>query len=154
MQRFGGRLRQAGGTVTETSTQGHSGYAATTRDITVSVLPYFLEDQSVPDAGHYVWAYHVRIQNDGTDIVQLLTRHWIITDSQGHVHEVRGEGVIGKQPVLRPGEAFEYASGTPLATPSGIMMGTYQMQGPGGEMFDIEIPAFSLDSPHNRTVIH
>ena len=125
----GVRLRHAGVTVTETSVQGHAGYAATTRDITVSVLPYFLEDQSVPDAGHYVWAYHVRIQNDGTDIVQLLTRHWIITDSQGHVHEVRGEGVIGKQPVLRPGEAFEYASGTPLPTPSEIMMGTYQMQG-------------------------
>ena len=73
---------------------------------------------------HFVWAYHVRIQNDGRDTVQLLTRHWMITDSQGHLHEVRGEGVVGKQPVLRPGEAFEYASGTPLATPSGIMMGT------------------------------
>jgi ApaG protein len=99
-------------------------------------------------------AYHVRIQNNGGETVQLLTRHWMITDSLGHLQEVRGDGVVGKQPVLRPGEAFEYASGTPLATPSGIMMGSYQMQAENGECFDIEIPAFSLDSPHSRVVVH
>ena len=91
----------------------------------------------------------MRIQNGGAQTVQLLTRHWMITDARGHVQEVRGTGVVGKQPVLRPGEAFEYASGTPLATPSGIMMGSYQMQAADtGEQFDIAIPAFSLDSPH------
>ena len=138
--------------------QPHAGdvspYAATTRDITVSVQPYFLEDQSVPDADHFVWAYHVRIQNNGRETVQLLTRHWIITDALGHLHEVRGEGVVGRQPILRPGEVFEYASGAPLATPSGMMMGSYQMQSASGESFDIAIPAFSLDSPHSRVITH
>jgi ApaG protein len=136
--------------VSQTTSGGGAAYAATTRNITVSVQPYYLEDQSSPDAGHYVWAYHVRIQNDGQETVQLLTRYWKITDAFGMLHEVRGDGVVGKQPVLRPGEAFEYASGTPLGTPSGIMLGTYQMQAASGERFDIVIPAFSLDSPHNR----
>lgn len=140
--------------VTQHSTEVGSPYAATTRDITVSVQPYFLEEQSTPDAGHFVWAYHVRIQNDGHETVQLMTRHWVITNAQGHVHQVKGEGVVGKQPVLRPGEAFEYASGAPLATPSGMMMGTYQMQSESGERFDIAIPAFSLDSPHARIVVN
>jgi len=140
--------------VSESSAPSPTPYVATTRDITVSVQPHFLEDQSAPDADHYVWAYHVRIQNGGDSTVQLLTRHWKITDAKGHVQEVRGEGVVGKQPVLRPGEAFEYASGTPLPTPSGIMMGTYQMQAEGGERFDITIPAFSLDSPHHRVVVN
>jgi len=120
----------------------------------VSVRPYFLEDQSVPDSGHYVWAYHVRIENNGDRTVQLLTRHWKITDAQGHTQEVRGDGVVGKQPVLKPGESFEYASGTPLPTPSGIMLGSYQMQADTGERFDITIPAFSLDSPHHRMSVN
>jgi ApaG protein len=145
---------QQGKNVSDASAPSPTPYVATTRDITVSVQPYFLDDQSAPDAGHFVWAYHVRIQNGGDRTVQLLTRHWKITDAQGHVQEVRGEGVVGKQPVLRPGEAFEYASGTPLPTPSGIMMGTYQMQAEGGECFDITIPAFSLDSPHHRVVVN
>ncbi|MCU0839862.1 MAG: Co2+/Mg2+ efflux protein ApaG [Rhodospirillales bacterium] len=129
-------------------------YALTTRDITVTVEPHFLEDQSVPDARHFVWAYHVRIQNGGRETVQLVTRYWKITDSRGQVQEVRGDGVVGKQPVLRPGEAFEYASGAPLTTPSGIMAGAYQMVSESGERFDVEIPAFSLDSPHVRGVLH
>lgn len=145
---------EMGAIVMDDSTHSRSPYTATTRNITVSVQPYFLEEQSAPDAGHFVWAYHVRIQNDGAQTVQLLTRHWMITDSQGRMQEVRGEGVIGKQPVLRPGEAFEYASGTPLATASGIMMGSYQMQSESGESFDIAIPAFSLDSPHYRIVVN
>jgi len=136
-------------------TQTATLYVATTRGITVKVQPYFLEEQSSPDSSHYVWAYHVRIENNGQDTVQLLTRHWRITNANGRVQEVKGDGVIGKQPVLRPGEAFEYASGAPLDTPSGIMLGSYQMtSSTSGEQFDIEIPAFSLDSPHNRVVIH
>jgi ApaG protein len=123
-------------------------YSETTRSITVTVKPFYLEDQSSPAEGHYVWAYHVRIENRGRETVQLLNRHWKITDSQGRMQEVRGAGVVGEQPVLAPGEAFEYTSGTPLPTPSGIMVGTYEMETPAGESFSVQIPAFSLDSPH------
>ncbi len=129
-------------------------YAKTTRAITVSVEPAFLADQSAPDENRYVWAYHVRIENNSNRTVQLLTRYWRITDSRGHVHEVRGEGVVGKQPKLAPGGSFEYTSGTPLSTPSGIMAGTYQMEAEGGERFEIEVPAFSLDSPHQPSRMH
>ena len=129
-------------------------YAKTTRAITVSVEPTFLADQSAPDENRYVWAYHVRIENNSNRTVQLLTRYWRITDSRGHVHEVRGEGVVGKQPKLAPGGSFEYTSGTPLSTPSGIMAGTYQMEAEGGERFEIEVPAFSLDSPHQPARMH
>jgi ApaG protein len=123
-------------------------YTSKTREIQVSVEPTYLDEQSVPSEGHYVWAYHVRIENHGGETVQLLTRYWNITDSNGRVQEVRGAGVIGEQPVLDPGDAYEYTSGTPLPTPSGIMVGTYGMRTTGGETFDVEIPAFSLDSPH------
>lgn len=129
-------------------------YVRTTRDITVSVLPIYLEEQSTPEASHFVWAYHVRIENHGAAPVQLMRRHWQITDSSGNFQEVRGEGVVGEQPVLGPGEAFEYTSGTPLPTPSGIMVGSYQMTTETGEQFDIAIPAFSLDSPYARSQIH
>lgn len=129
-------------------------YIQTTRDITVSVLPIYLEDQSTPEASHFVWAYHVRIENNGAATVQLLRRHWKITDSVGKLQEVRGEGVVGEQPVLSPGESFEYTSGTPLPTPSGIMVGSYRMVTEDGEQFDIMIPAFSLDSPHATRQIH
>ena len=123
-------------------------YSAVTRELRVAVEPIFLEDQSEPDDGQFVWAYRVQIENEGAETVQLLTRYWHITDALGRVQEVRGAGVVGEQPVLNPGESYEYTSGTPLPTPSGIMKGTYQMKTPGGEKFDIEIPAFSLDSPH------
>lgn len=123
-------------------------YKQTTRSITVSVKPFFLEDQSAPDEGRFVWAYHVRIENEGPETVQLRNRYWRITDSLGRVQEVRGAGVVGEQPVLHPGESFEYTSGTPLPTPSGIMVGTYQMESDKGERFDVAVPAFSLDSPH------
>lgn len=123
-------------------------YSKTTRGITVTVVPHFLEDQSEPSRGRYVWAYQVRIANEGGETVQLLTRHWKITDGNGRLHEVQGPGVVGEQPVLRPGESFEYTSGTPLSTPSGIMAGSYQMQVASGETFDAVVPAFSLDSPH------
>ena len=122
-------------------------YTETTRFMTVKVEPLYLEDQSSPAANQFVWAYRVRIENHGESVVQLLRRHWKITDALGRVQEVRGAGVVGEQPVLRPGEVYEYTSGTPLSTPSGIMMGSYQMASEDGEEFDIVIPAFSLDSP-------
>ena len=123
-------------------------YEAVTRDIKVTVEPDYLENQSSPTDDHYVWAYHVRIENVGDETVHLRTRYWRITDALGHTQEVRGPGVIGEQPVLPPGESFEYTSGTPLSTPSGIMVGTYRMEAPDGDSFDVDIPAFSLDSPH------
>ena len=123
-------------------------YSQTTRSIKVTVKPFYLEDQSSPAENHYVWAYHVRIENRGRETVQLRRRHWKITDNRGQMQEVRGPGVVGEQPVLAPGESFEYTSGTPLPTPSGIMVGTYEMETRGGECFSVRIPAFSLDSPH------
>ncbi|MFY7778504.1 MAG: Co2+/Mg2+ efflux protein ApaG [Elstera sp.] len=123
-------------------------YKATTRAITVTVQPTYLEDQSEPQAGRFVWAYHIRIDNGGNRTVQLLNRYWEITDGIGRRQEVHGTGVVGEQPVLKPGQTFEYTSGTPLPTPSGIMVGTYQMEAEDGERFDIAVPAFSLDSPH------
>jgi len=123
-------------------------YSATTRSIKVTVEPHFLEDQSSPVDDHFVWAYRVRIENQSGETVQLRRRHWRITDGMGRVQEVRGPGVVGEQPVLAPGQSFEYTSGTPLSTPSGIMVGTYQMETGNGEHFDVDIPAFSLDSPH------
>lgn len=145
---------EPGETVADSSTDEGSPYAAITRHIKVTVQPYFLEEQSSPESGQFVWAYHVRIENQGRETVRLLTRHWRITDALGQLHEVRGEGVVGKQPVLKPGESFEYASGCPLTTASGIMVGTYQMQLESGEQFDIAIPAFSLDSPHCRAAVN
>jgi len=123
-------------------------YTETTRQIAVTVEPIYLEDQSNPEENHFVWAYRVRIENLGKDTVQLLRRHWRITDAKGRLQEVEGPGVVGEQPVLEPGQAFEYTSGTPLPTPSGIMVGTYLMESAQGERFEIGIPAFSLDSPH------
>jgi ApaG protein len=130
-------------------------YTETTRSIRVSVRSFYLADQSRPDESHYVWAYRVRIENLGGETVQLLSRTWRIVDSQGRVQTVRGEGVIGQQPVLDPGETFEYTSGTPLDTPSGFMSGQYHMTMPGsGESFDIAVPAFSLDSPFHGGRVH
>ena len=126
-------------------------YTATTRGITVRVQPQFLAEQSDPGADQYFWLYTIEIENGGAETVQLLNRHWIITNAAGHVEEVQGPGVVGEQPVLGPGESFQYTSGCPLRTPSGVMMGSYEMAGPNGPdgpHFDIDIPAFSLDSPH------
>jgi ApaG protein len=125
------------------------GYSATTRGIRVTVEPFFLEDQSSPEEGRYVWAYRVEITNEGSATVQLTHRSWSITDARGRVQKVHGPGVVGEQPVLAPGERFEYTSGAPLPTPSGFMEGAYHMVVPEtGERFDAVIPAFSLDSPH------
>ena len=123
-------------------------YEAVTKDIKVTVTPFYLEDQSSPLEDHYVWAYEVRIENCGGETVQLRNRSWRITDAIGTLLEVDGPGVVGEQPVLKPGGAFEYTSGTPLSTPSGIMVGSYEMEAEDGSHFDVEIPAFSLDSPH------
>ena len=123
-------------------------YTATTRAICVTVRPQYLPDQSDPAKSQYVWAYKVRIENQGDVAVQLRSRHWKITDGLGRQQEVKGPCVSGKTPRLRPGDAFEYTSGTPLSTPSGFMGGTYQMVSESGENFDIEIPTFSLDTPN------
>ena len=123
-------------------------YSETTHAIEITVEPFFLEDESSPPDHRFVWAYHVRIENKSVETVRLLRRHWKITDSLGRTQEVRGEGVVGERPVLRPGESFEYTSGTPLATPSGIMVGAYQMETESGTALEVAIPAFSLDSPH------
>jgi ApaG protein len=122
-------------------------YRQTTRAIQVTVEPTFVEAESSPEEGHYFWAYKIEIANLGEEVVRLRSRHWKITDANGRQEEVRGAGVVGKQPVLKPGETFAYTSGCPLSTSSGIMVGTYQMQNESGEMFAIAIPAFSLDLP-------
>lgn len=129
-------------------------YSSTTHDITVSVEPMYLDQESAPDKNIYVWAYTVRIQNNGSDTLQLRTRHWKITDAYGRVQEVQGPGVVGEQPVLKPGESFEYTSGTPLSTPSGIMAGIYAMETSTGNMVDVEIPPFSLDTPDFRPALN
>ena len=109
---------------------------------------------TIAERGQYFWSYTIVITNTGAETVQLRTRHWIITDATGHKQEVRGEGVIGKQPVLAPGEHFEYTSGVPLPTASGFMTGRYQMVSESGERFEIDVPTFSLDSPDNKRVLN
>jgi ApaG protein len=129
-------------------------YRAVSREIEVKVTPRFLPERSLPEDGHFFWAYTITLTNLGHETVQLKTRHWRITDAHGRLKEVRGAGVVGKEPVLRPGEDFEYTSGVPLPTPSGFMTGTYGMVTESGEPFDIEIPVFSLDSPQARRTIN
>jgi ApaG protein len=121
---------------------------AVTRGIRVEVLSRYAPQNSRPDHGEWIFEYTVRITNQGSDTVQLISRHWIITDAAGHTQEVRGPGVVGHQPVLAPGESFKYSSWCPLETPLGTMRGTYQMAGAGGEQFDIEIAPFGLRAPY------
>ncbi len=128
-------------------------YAATTGAITVRVAPRYLEDQSDAARGYHVWAYQVRVENASDVPVQLLSRHWIITDGQGRVEEVVGDGVVGVQPVIGPGQAYDYVSGCPLPTPSGTMHGSYTMTSASGR-FDVEIPAFALEVPGARHALH
>jgi ApaG protein len=129
-------------------------YQAVTRNIEVTVTPQYLADRSSPVSGEYFWSYTIEIKNRGPETVQLRTRHWRITDALGRRQEVRGAGVVGKQPLLKPGESFEYTSGVPLPTPSGFMTGTYGMVGENGETFDIAIPTFSLDSPDGKRTLN
>jgi ApaG protein len=129
-------------------------YKAISHDIQITVMPEFLPDQSDPDEERFFWAYTIEIVNLSQRTVQLMSRHWRITDGRGRVEEVRGPGVVGEQPILAPGGSFRYTSGCPLPTPSGIMAGTYRFVDEGGRSFDAEIPAFSLDSPHAARVLN
>ena len=129
------------------------GYRAVTRQIEVTVEPNFVPERSTENR-EYFWSYTIVITNTGAETVQLRTRHWIITDATGRKEEIRGEGVIGEQPVLAPGESFEYTSGVPLPTASGFMSGRYQMVSESGEEFEIDVPAFSLDLPDGKRVMH
>lgn len=129
-------------------------YSTTTDKVTVSVEPTYLTHESSPEQNVFVWAYKVRIENNRPDELQLKTRHWKITDAYGRVQEVHGAGVVGEQPVLKPGGIYEYTSGTPLSTPSGIMVGTYAMQMTDGTLFDVAIPAFSLHTPEMAQRLH
>jgi ApaG protein len=122
-------------------------YHATTRGIDVTVEPYYLAEQSDPADSRYVWGYRIVIANHSSHAIRLMNRYWHITDENGQIDEVTGPGVVGEQPRLEPGDTFEYNSGCPLDTPSGMMFGHYQMLADTGEMFDVAIPAFSLDSP-------
>jgi ApaG protein len=142
--------------VARTARTGLNGnmYRTVTRDIRVTATPQYLAERSSAEDGRFFWAYTIEIVNLGTLTVQLRSRHWKITDARGNTQEVRGPGVVGEQPVLKPGERFEYTSGVPLTTPTGLMVGSYQMVGESGENFDVEIPVFSLDSPHGKRVLH
>lgn len=129
-------------------------YRATTNGIQVTVTPKYLADRSSAEDDRYFWAYTIEIVNKSSGTVQLKSRHWKITDARGKLEEVRGPGVVGEQPILKPGDRFEYTSGVPLTTPTGMMAGTYQMVTDSGEKFDVEVPAFSLDSPSTSRVLH
>lgn len=129
-------------------------YRQTTHDIQVSVLPVYIDERSDPDRDLYFWAYRVQIENLGKHAVQLINRYWHITNATGAVEEVSGEGVVGEQPVIEPGGEFDYTSGCPLDTPSGIMTGHYEMRSETGEMLKIAIPAFSLDLPDAEPVFN
>ena len=129
-------------------------YEAKTRDILVRVQPSYMPEESFPDKGRWFWAYVVEIENHGREVVQLMSRHWIITDGQNRVEEVHGTGVVGEQPTLKPLDAFRYTSGCPLPTTSGSMRGSYQMITDLGIQFEVEIPEFSLDLPDARRVVN
>jgi ApaG protein len=129
-------------------------YQAVTHDIIVTVEPEYMAERSVPEKRQYFWAYEVEIENRGKLTVQLIRRHWIITDGRGQKHDVRGAGVVGEEPIIPPGEVFRYTSGCPLDTPDGFMVGSYTMITEDGESFDVAIPAFSLDIPAARRILN
>ena len=127
--------------------KGFFPHSATTRAVTVRVAVSYLPDQSEPARGRWFWAYHIRVENGGIQAVQLVSREWVIVDGRGARHDVQGEGVVGEQPVIAPGEAFDYVSGCPLNTPTGHMEGLYHMLGADGVMFAVTIPRFPLTAP-------
>ncbi len=129
-------------------------YQEISHSVSVSATPIFAEHESSDKEKRYIWAYQIRIENKSEHVLQLRRRYWKITDCYGKTQEIRGDGVVGEQPTLKPGDVFEYTSATPLQTPSGIMEGTYVMVDPSGKEFEIKIPAFSLDSPYQNQVIH
>lgn len=132
------------------SIPGLFGYQATTEGVTVRVQPHYAPDHSDPKAGHWMWHYHIRLENGGGMAVQLVDRHWIITDGHGVRRDVMGEGVVGEQPVIEPGASYDYVSGCPLSTPMGEMRGHFGMIDSGGRRFEVAIPAFDLLSPDSR----
>ena len=129
-------------------------YSALTRNIRVTVRPEFSSERSEPSEDNYFWIYTIEIANQGDSPVRLLHRHWRITDALGHLETVDGPGVVGEQPTIRPGQAYRYSSGCPLKTPSGFMVGAYDMIDEEGRRFEVEIPAFSLDSPFLRKILN
>jgi ApaG protein len=129
-------------------------FEALTNNILVTAMPVYIDERSAPEESRYFWAYRIAIQNRGVVGVQLISRYWHIVDGSGHVEEVRGEGVVGEQPLIGPGEIFEYTSGCPLTTPSGFMRGTYRMLDESGRRFDAEIPGFPLDLPDAKHVLN
>ena len=129
-------------------------YELETAGVLVRVEPQFLPEESDPAQNRFVWAYTITIENHGRETVTLRTRYWKITDAHGQVQEVRGAGVVGEQPSLKPGDSYSYTSGCPLKTSSGFMVGAYQMQKSDGQFFNVDIPAFSLDSPYDRHAIN
>lgn len=129
-------------------------YRAVTRDIQITVEPYYLAEESTPEDEQFFWAYTVSIENMSGDTVQLRSRHWYIIDANGNTQEVNGAGVVGEEPVIEPGGSFQYTSGCPLNTSSGIMTGNYKMQTDKGEFFAVKIPAFSLDLPDMIKTVH
>jgi ApaG protein len=137
-----------------TESQDSPIYEARTGDIVVRVLASYLPKESDPEQSQYLWAYMVEIENHGAETVQLVSRRWVITDALNRVEVVEGEGVVGAQPQLKPGEAFRYTSGCPLKTASGTMRGAYQMIGDAGRAFDIQIPEFSLHLPGARRSVN
>ena len=129
-------------------------FSKTTNGVTVTVTPYFLEDQSSPQEDHYVWAYQVNIRNTSSNTIKLNHRNWVIIDANGKIMNIQGEGVVGEFPILHPGESFEYTSGTPLKTSNGFMQGFYMVSQKNGEQLKIDIPTFSLDSPYGKKNLH
>ncbi|PPR29735.1 MAG: Protein ApaG [Alphaproteobacteria bacterium MarineAlpha9_Bin2] len=129
-------------------------YTELTNKVRISVITEFLEEQSDTDNNLWVWAYHIMIENNRQTAVQLLERYWKIIDETGKIKEVEGPGVIGLQPLIEPGNYFEYSSGTPLPTSSGIMSGSYKMIDKSGKSFEAKIPKFSLDLPYNKKIIN
>ncbi len=129
-------------------------YEQRTGDVIVRVEPDYLAEQSSPDDDQFIWAYTVEIENQGAQDLQVMERFWKIADSRGQVQEVRGAGVVGEKPVVRPGETFRYTSGAPLTAPSGVMLGNYYMESPDGERFEVDIPIFSLDSPYEPRILN
>jgi len=129
-------------------------FKANTRGVDVTVMPVFMDENSNPQKGKYFWAYRVTVENHSGEPLQLLSRYWHITDANGHVEEVRGDGVVGQQPNIANGGSFTYTSGCPLTTSSGIMVGKYYMRTVSGQILEIEIPAFSLDLPGSEPVMN
>jgi len=129
-------------------------YSKTTHGIKVTATPEYLKKDSSPEDDKYLWLYTITIENFNNSTVQLLRRKWLITDEQGISFTIEGDGVIGKQPVIKPGEGFKYFSGTPLSTPSGMMMGSYYLVNEEGEGFEVDIPPFSLDSPYHKKMLN